>query len=232
MNPIGVTSLAALLLLCLTIQSEFINCKEIPVKQYPLQLHVELGHSAIIICTFELDVGDENEIDVYWIKQVNQSEIYDVLHISSKSFHTLKTNTIRNHSEGSFSFSGNLKRGLMVLEIKNMQKVDFGLYICKVARTIPPPPVEGRGHGTNIVEYRKHSSRSGAQNGTYSYQHCNRENAFITVIVSLVIYSFIMTVLALVCWIYKRRSSETQKDSLIYVDMRKGQNETTRVRRN
>ncbi|XP_048397456.1 uncharacterized protein LOC125457346 [Stegostoma tigrinum] len=221
MNPIGMTSLAAFILLCFAIQSKLIICKEIPVKQYPLHLHVEPGHSATLVCAFELDVGNENEIDVYWTKQVNQSETHDVLHISSKSFQTLKTNAIHNSSEGSFSYSGNLKRGVMVLEMKNMQKTDFGLYICKVARTIPPPPMEGSGHGTNIVEYTKDSSQSGAGNRTYLHQHCISENAFITIIVSLVIYSLIMTVLAIVCWIYKRRSSEAQRDSLIYVDMRK-----------
>ncbi|XP_067848320.1 uncharacterized protein [Heptranchias perlo] len=205
--------------------------REIPVKQYPSYLSIEPGHSAAIICAFELDVSSGNEIDVYWVKQVNHSETRDVLHISSKKFHTLDSNTIRNSSEGSFSFSGNLKRGLIVLEFKNIQKTDFGLYICKVTRTIPPPPMEGRGSGTNIVEYRKLTPRSGTGNATsHQHQYSNIENILITIIVSLVIYAAILTAFASVCWIYKRRSRETQRDSLIYEDMSIAKSEMTRVR--
>ncbi|XP_067896065.1 T-cell-specific surface glycoprotein CD28 homolog [Heterodontus francisci] len=233
------TSLGTFILLCLVMENKRICCKEIPVKQYPSHLSVQPGHSAAIICTFELSVTNGNEIDVYWVKQVNQREIYDVLHISSKRFPTLNTNTIRNGSERSFSFSGNLRRGLIVLEIKNIKKTDFGLYICKVTRTIPPPPMEGRGSGTTIVEYKQLTPKSesrnlmgelGAENATYQHQHSVSENVLITIIANLVIYAVIMTVLTLVCWIYRRRSRETQRDSSIYEEMNIAKNERTQVR--
>ncbi|XP_038657791.1 T-cell-specific surface glycoprotein CD28-like isoform X2 [Scyliorhinus canicula] len=159
------------------------------------------------------------------MKQVNQSETHALLHISSKRFPIWNTSAIHNVSEGSFNVSGNLKQGLIVLEITNMQKTDFGLYICKVTRTIPPPPMEGRGIGTNIVEHRKSSPRSGAGNATCLHQHSISENVLITIIVNLVIYALIMTVLILVCWICKRRSRETQRDSLIYEDMNVGKSD-------
>uniref|UniRef100_A0A4W3KJ76 T-cell-specific surface glycoprotein CD28 homolog n=1 Tax=Callorhinchus milii TaxID=7868 RepID=A0A4W3KJ76_CALMI len=234
MYPSAVTMLGCLTWIFMSLGSAPVSSKGILVKQYPSDLCVGLGHSAAIICAFEFDIKDGAKIDVYWLKREDQNEIKTVVHTALKNFPTLNTNAIHNDSKTGFRVSGNLKQGFLILELKNIQEADFGLYICKITGTIPPPHVEGKANGTLIKHSCDrgctHTSVSVPGNTTLYQNHGSNGSILIAIVGFLATYALIITIIALVCQFHKKRSKDVKGDSMIYEDMNRVKHEMMGMR--
>ncbi|XP_039380917.1 cytotoxic T-lymphocyte protein 4-like [Mauremys reevesii] len=119
-----------------------------------------------------------------------------------------------SRDDGKYKLTGNLLKGVVFLEVKNLQPRDVGLYTCKVARLIPPPYLEGSSNGTYICGIED------------TLQDCckSSETKFVICLGTLAAYTFVIIMATIIYVLVRRKSTCTSsplpsRDSMIYVDM-------------
>uniref|UniRef100_A0A674K6U1 Ig-like domain-containing protein n=1 Tax=Terrapene triunguis TaxID=2587831 RepID=A0A674K6U1_9SAUR len=118
--------------------------------QYPAIASIKYGTSALLDCIFDFQFLSEAEIEVYWnIQLLLSNDSMKKITMSSKRL-PLNQSALLSRDDGKYKLTGNLLKGVVFLEVKNLQPRDVGLYTCKVARLIPPPYLEGSSNGTYI----------------------------------------------------------------------------------
>ena len=118
------------------------------IKQFPSTAYVKYGISALLACTFNFKSLSEAEFEVYWNTQLLNTTMKK-LTLSSEHAQA-GTKDIISEDDGKYKFEGNLLSGVVLLEVKNLQPRDRGLYTCQVACLIPPLYPEASSNGTYV----------------------------------------------------------------------------------
>ncbi|XP_025037327.2 uncharacterized protein LOC102445404 isoform X1 [Pelodiscus sinensis] len=193
----------------LTVQCE----AYITVKQYPAIASIKYGTSALLDCIFDFQFLSEAEIEVYWnIKLLNDS--VKKITMSSKTL-PLDQGAALSREDGKYKLTGDLLKGAVFLEVKNLQPRDAGLYTCKVARLIPPPYLEGSSNGTYICG-TEDTLQDSCKSSETKFAICLGTLAAYTFVIIL---ASIIYVLVTKTSIFSHPPSRPSRDSMIYVDM-------------
>ncbi|CAM2097099.1 uncharacterized protein LOC125630159 [Caretta caretta] len=195
----------------LTVQCE----AYITVKQYPAIASIKYGTSALLDCIFDFQFLSEAEIEVNWNIQLPLfNDSVKKITMSSKML-PLNQSASLSRDDGKYKLTGNLLKGVVFLEVKNLQPRDVGLYTCKVARLIPPPYLEGSSNGTYICGIEDTLQDS-----------CKpSETKFVICLGTLAACTFVIIMTTIIYVQVRRKSTCTSspslpsRDSMVYVDM-------------
>ncbi|XP_019384150.1 PREDICTED: uncharacterized protein LOC109305612 isoform X1 [Crocodylus porosus] len=191
---------------CLNLQHE----DYITIRQYPDTAYIKYGTSAFLACMFDFRFLSYAEIEVYWnLKLFQLNDTLKKIPIYS-SMLPLNSTDIFLEKPGKYRSAGNIQKGIVFLEVMNLQPQDTGAYTCKVARLMPPPYLEG------------------ISNETYLWGIEDKlEASFKPLESHFVIYIGVLAVSMIVCTIiciWARRKSSPQRsqsmtESMVYMDM-------------
>lgn len=120
------------------------------IRQYPDTAYIKYGTSAFLACMFDFRFLSHADIEVYWnLKLLLLNDTRKKITIYS-SILPLNTTDIFLEKAGKYRSAGNIQKGIVFLEVMNLQPQDTGAYTCKVARLMPPPYLEGTSNETYL----------------------------------------------------------------------------------